>query len=182
MLVQLVLLSSLGLVSAALHTFLKLRLGIPGHAAVLWITPILVGRCLARMRGAGTVASTSAALGMYVLRGLGTQWPPLLSVATYWAVGPALDFYLLLAQRFAGTGGRRLRGLVGLVIMAVAGVVANYAHLASKVGLAVIRPHAPRFGLAAGAYELATYLVFGLVAGLLAFALAWPARRRRRPA
>lgn len=177
-LVQLGLLSGLGLVSAVLHTFLKLRLGIPGHAAVLWLTPILVGRCLTRLRAGGTVASTSAALGIFALRGLSARWPPMLAVATYWAVGPALDFYVLLVARLV-TGERRLSGAVGLAVAAVGGVVANYAHLASKVGLAVIRPHAPRLGLAPGLYELVTYLVFGLLAGLLAYSLSLPARRRK---
>ena len=52
--------------------------------------------------------------------------------------------------------------------------MANYAHLTSKVLLAVIRPHTPRFGLTHGLYEMVTYLVFGAAAGLLAYAVARP--------
>ena len=173
-------LSTLGLVSAMAHTWLKLRLGIPGHSTLLWLTPILLGRALTRMRGGATVASTSAALGMFVLRGLGTRWPPVVTVATYWMVGPAIDFYLLLLDRLAGGARRCLTGRLGVVFLAVGGVVGSYAHLASKVGLAVIRPHTPRFGLAPGLYEMVTYLVFGLLVGLAAYTLASPLLRRGR--
>ena len=181
-LAQLGVLVSLGLVSAFLHTYAKLRLGIPGHSAVLWITPLLIGRCLAPMRAAGTAASTTTALGLYCLRGFSLRWPVLLSFGTYWAVGPALDFYVLLLDKLVGNPDRTrsvLAGPLGVVFLAVGGVVANYAHLASKVLLAVIRSHTPRFGLAPGLYEMATYLVFGLAAGILAFVLARPLLKRR---
>ena len=182
---QWALLGFLGLVSAALHTWAKLRLGIPGHSAVLWLTPIIVGRRLVPMRGAGTACSTTMAVGMYAFRGFSFRWPVMLSFATYLAVGPVLDICEALLDRLTGITGRdggRYAGLAGLVCCGLAGVAANYAHLAAKVACRVIRPHAPRFGLSAGWYELTTYFVFGLSAGLLAYGITRPVVRREERA
>jgi len=175
------LLALLGLVSAVLHTWLKLRLGIPGHSAVLWLTPILLARCLAPMTGAATICSTVTTLGMYSFGGFGFRWPVALSFATFWLVGPALDCYAWLTDRLSNSGrqGAGFTGRLGIVFVPLAGVVANYAHLASKVGYKVIRPHTPRFGLVPGWYEGVTYFVFGLVAGLVAYGLARPFLRRK---
>ena len=38
----------MGLLAAALHTWVKLRLGLPGFSAVLWLVPLLVARIAAR--------------------------------------------------------------------------------------------------------------------------------------
>ena len=182
---QLVWLSLLGLSAAALHTWARLRLGIPGHSAVLWLTPLLLGRCIAPMRAAGTVSSTSAAVGLYAFGGFSSRWPVLLSFATFWLVGPVLDFCAALVDRFRRgdeRSGSAFAGWAGFILLPLAGVAGNYAHLAGKVLYRVIRPHTPRFGLAPGLYEVTTYLVFGVVAGLAAYGLsrAW-LRRRPRP-
>lgn len=173
----------LGVVSAGLHTWAKLRLGIPGHAAMLWLTPIIVARCLVPLRGAATVGTTAAALGLYAFHGLSPRWPMVLSVSTYWLVGPALDIAVAQFDRLAAALGRSRSSLTGplrFVFVPLAGVVANYAHLVLKILNGVIRPHAPRLGLGAGAYEVATYFVFGLVAGIMALILSTPFIRRRQ--
>jgi len=171
------LLTSLGLVSALAATFAKLRLGIPGHSAVLWLVPIVLGRCLVPQRAAGTMASTSAALAMFCLRGFSLRWPLVATFGSFWLVGPALDLYVATIARFvlrSREHGRWPVGLRGAAFAALAGVAGNYAHLALKLLFGAMRPHAPRFGLASGLYEMVTYLVFGLAAGLVAYAVARP--------
>jgi hypothetical protein len=165
---------SLGLAAAVLHTCLKLRLGIPGHAAILWLTPLLLARWLAPMTAAASVSSTSTAVGLYCFGGFSLRWPLVLTFGTFWLVGPVLDLYVLLVERMAprrrmGAGSR-----LGLVLLPLAGVVGNFAHLGLKVLFGTMRPHVARLGLGAGLYEAVTYLVFGLAAGIAAYALARP--------
>ena len=173
--VQLALLVSLGLISAALHTWLKLRLGIPGHAALKWLVPLLVARWLVPMRASASVAGTSAAMGLYAFGGLSLRWPPVLAWSTFCLVGPALDAYAWMIGR-SGTRSRGkdsgFSGRTGFLLAALAGVVGNYAHLALKLGLQVIRPHPVRFGLPPAVFALSSYLLFGLAAGILAYGLA----------
>jgi len=166
--VQLGVLVSLGLIAAILHSALKLRLGIPGHSAVLWLTPLLVGRFLSPLAGAASVASTSAAVSLYALGGLSFRWPLALSFGTFWLVGPVLDLYVLFAQRLTHVAGSKA---LGLVSVALAGVVGNFAHLALKAGFGAIGVHAPGLGLPRGAFEGVTYFAFGLAAGLSAWGL-----------
>ena len=181
--VRVALLISLGLASAALHTWLKLRLGIPGHAAIKWLVPILLARCLVPMRGSASIASTSAAVGLFAFGGLGLRWPALLTWASFWLVGPALDGYTWLVARLAvrREGTRTSSWIRTLVLVALAGVVGNYAHLLLKLSFQVMRPHHGRLGLSAGGYVATTYLVFGLVAGVLAWGLAGALKAAGRP-
>jgi hypothetical protein len=167
---QVVLLGGVGVLSAVL-VGAKLRWGIPGHLAILWLTPLLVGRFLAPLGAAATVASTTTALGLYAFGGLSPRWPVVADVATFWAVGPVLDICVLLAR--APRGGAERRGTPWAAVRlaawaAVAGVVGNLAHLGSKVLLGVIGPHRPGWGLPSGVYEVVTYAVFGAAAGLVA--------------
>ena len=169
----------LGLVSAAVHTWGKLRLGIPGHSAVLWMTPLILGRCIVPLAGAGTVGSTTMALGMVAFGGFNLRWPMMMSFGTYWAVGPALDSYVGLVRRFVGR--IKVGGPMAMVVVPLAGVVGNYTHFASKHLFGVIRPNKVGWGLPAGVYPLATYFIFGLAAGFVALGMAQVVPKKRKP-
>ena len=175
----------LGLVSAGLHTWVKVRTGVklPGHSAVLWLTPLLIGRALASLRGAGTVAATSTAVGLCFFGGLSLRWNVVADFGAFWLVGPALDLYTGLLSRVAERTKHvalRLSGPLAFVWLPLAGLVGNYARLAAKLSCRIIRPHPARLGLPPGVFEFATYLVFGLVAGALAYGLILPLLKRRR--
>ena len=172
--VQVAVLLTLGLASAVLRTCVKLNLSIPGHAAIFWLVPILIARLVVTTRGAATLCSTTAALGMCALRGLSIRWPFLLTGSTFWVVGPVLDAYVWLLNSRTGARYAQRTGLAGLLYAALAGVAANYAHLGSKVLLGVFRPHAAQLGLSPALFPMATYLVFGLIAGILAYAATRP--------
>jgi len=170
----------LGLLAAALHVFARMRLGIPGHSALLWLTPVLAARRLGRTGVTGTLAATTAAAGMAAFGGFGLRWPLFLEFGTFWLVGPVLDLAALALRR----GGKRPSGGLSAPAMLLLGLAANWAHLALKVFHGVIRLHAPRLGLAPRLYEVVTYAVFGVIAGVLAYGLTrpLPARRRGRSA
>jgi len=161
----------LGLVAAFLQTFARLRLGIPGHAALVWLVPVLVARCVARTSGAASISTTSTALGLYAFGGFTLRWPLVVSFGTYWLVGPVLDLYVLLIGGLAARGEGRGARLAWLFVP-LAGVVGNYAHLALKLLFGAMGRHAPGLGLPSGLYEAATYLVFGLAAGVVAYGLS----------
>jgi hypothetical protein len=174
----------LGFAAAVVHTYLKLRLGIPGHAAVLWLTPLLVARAVSMSWGAGTLASTGTAVGLCALGGFGCRFPEVLEFGTYWVVGPVLDLWMQALGGWTRTAeGRRslLVGPFGVAAMALAGLLANLSHLGSKLGFGVIRVHTPRFGLPPGVYDLVTFTVFGLAAGVLAYVISRPVLKRRAP-
>jgi len=173
----------MGLIAAALHTWVKLRLGLPGFSAVMWLVPLLVARIAARGSAAGSIASTTTAVGLYAFRGFSLRWPLVLAFGTYWLVGPVLDLYVqLLQRRFerAGADPASVAARLVVVWVALAGAVGNFAHLGLKVFFGVIRPHGARFGLSPVLFLLLSYLVFGLAAGVVASGVAWPFVRRRR--
>jgi hypothetical protein len=59
---------AMGVVTASLASFVKLRLGIPGHAIILSVLPISVGLALVPRYGAGTLMSLTAAMAMMAYR------------------------------------------------------------------------------------------------------------------
>jgi hypothetical protein len=160
----------LGLLAAVLQSFVKLRLGIPGHAAILWLVPVLAARFLSPLTLATSVATTTTALSMYGFSGFSIRWPVVLTFGTFWLVGPVLDLMAQFARNRTGwQPGRAVSRVRALLALAAAGVACNLAHLGLKLGFGVMRPHVPKFGLPSYVYELVTYVVFGLAAGVLTF-------------
>ena len=174
---------SLGMVSAVMHTYLKLPLGIPGKAGIMWLTPILIGLWAAPLPCAASISSTVAAGGLYALGGLSARWPVLLVLPTFWLVGPILDGYMWVARRILRDHGDALLSLVGIpaaVLVVLSGVMGNYAHLALKLAFGTFRSHAPRFGLSPMLFPLVTYLVSGVIIGLLTYGVMTPLVARAR--
>jgi len=160
----------LGVAAGITHSYLKLRLGIPGHKALVWLIPILATRCLSTLPLATSLSTTTMAFTVCACGGFSLRWPTVLTFGTFWLVGPVID----LMARFTRAGASRLRELLGLILT---GMAANLAHLGLKLGFGVMRPHAPKFGLPSGIFELVTYTVFGLAAGIVVFLLTFPARK-----
>ncbi len=199
---QAILLVLLGLAAALLHTALKLRLGIPGHAAILWLVPLLVGRRLTTLAPAGSVASTSLAAGLFAFGGFSLHWPLVLSFGTFWLVGPVLDLYWLFVtgsptgeekgtfsfsaqQPSAPVAGEKVNvpssspGWWRLLVVPMAGVVGNLAHLGWKLAFGVMRSHGSGVGMPGWLYELLCYVAFGLAAGILGYCLLLPFTKKR---
>jgi len=180
---RLALLMALGLAAAAMHSWVKLRLGIPGHSAVLWLTPLIIARCVVPLSGAGTGASSAMALGMIAFGGFNLRWSLLPAFGSYWMVGPALDSYVWVIRRLVPSLRDKrfgVAGLAGLILVPLAGVIGNWAHLASKISFHVIRPHIPKFGIPAGLFDLTTYFIFGSTSGFLAYFAVRVATRKNK--
>ena len=169
---QMGVLVSLGMVSAMLHSYIKLHLGIPGHKAIFWLAPILIAKRIVRIREAGTVSSSAAALGMCALHGFSIRWPMFLTWGSFWLVGPALDAFAWLINRRSSS----LFSRAGFIFAIMAGVIGNYAHFVLKLMFGIYRPHAGGFVL-----PLLTYFGFGVAAGAVAYGLVRPFARRKMP-
>jgi hypothetical protein len=162
--IELLLLFLCGAAAATTVGFVKLGLGIPGHAIVLAVLPMALGLSLAPRRFAGSVMSagafgTAAALSSAGLVTFG--WGALTSLCL---TGPMMD----LAVAGARQGPRLYLGLV------LSGVAANLLALASRavpkllgIDLAGGRPFDAWWMQAA-----LTYTLSGAVAGLVG-AICW---------
>ena len=166
-------LACLGLLAALMHTHVKLSLGLPGHAALKWLLPLLLARRLLPLGVAGTVASSAAAAGLLVFNGFGLRWPLLGSAVSFWLVGPALD-------ALERTLGPEAPGLRGLPFAMLTGVVGNFAHFGLKLTCGIYRAHGPRFGMSPWLWPCITYAFFGLLAGAAAHGLWHGVRAARR--
>ncbi len=159
---ELVVLSLLGAAAGCLAALVKLHLRVPGHQIIFSVFPMALGVALVPRRAAGTIMGASALVAALALRGAGLgemgggAWASLL------AAGPLLDLALAGAR-----GGLRL-----YAAFILAGLGANLLALAVRAALKLSAgaagPEWARWWPRAGA----TYLVSGLLAGLLS-AAAW---------
>jgi hypothetical protein len=173
--IELVLLLGCGAAAAAMLAFVKLSLGIPGHAIVLSAFPMAFGIALAPRRLAGSVMSAGALGTALLLTQAGGVRFGSGAFVSLLLLGPMMDVALSRAR----SGWRVYAALV------VAGVTTNLLALASRA--------APKLlGLDSGARPFdswwlqasITYPLSGVVAGLLG-AVCWfhysDRRQRERP-
>jgi hypothetical protein len=164
-----------GAVAACASTFLDFSLRIPGHAILRVVFPMVVGLALVPRRGAGCVMAAAAALTAGGLRmgGAGGEGMSLGALTSLIATGPLLDWTL----RRVNTGWRLYAAF------AAAGVVSNLLAL-------TIRGGAKALGFdPMGAKPLSiwlpqaavTYVVCGLLAGLISGGVWFYARHRGLP-
>lgn len=149
----------MGVVTASLASFVKLRLGIPGHAIILSVLPISAGLATVPRYGAGTVMSLMAIATIAVFRAMGLPiggGPG--AVTSMLAVGPIMDVVLARAR------GWHLH--VGLLL---AGLIANIVALVARGGLKLLsfqplvgRPFGEWFRSAVVSYPLS-----GAAAGVI---------------
>lgn len=169
--VELLLLLLCGASAAAIVGFVKLGLGIPGHAIVLCVLPMALGLSLAPRRLAGSLMSAGAFGTAAMLSAAGRASYGAGAFASLCLIGPMMD----VALSGARTGWRLYLGLV------LSGVGANLLALASRAGakllgfdLAGARPFDSWWLQAAGTYTLS-----GVVAGLVG-AMCWFQLSERR--
>jgi hypothetical protein len=159
---------AVGVLAGVAIAHIRLHLGLPGHKAVLWMTPIIAARLLCRhpagaMAGASAAALTSIALGGNLAGGI--LFVPLVTVA-----GAVLDAAVGLARR-AQLASWLLIGLVG-----VAGMGANLLCAIKRLLLPMSNHHV-LFGLSGTWALLAAYATFGLTAGIIGATLGLGVRR-----
>ncbi len=151
---------SVGIISGLFITLVRLNLGMPGHKAFFWMTPVLI----ARLRGGCKIGTTAgglfAALTTYSLGANlagGVIGMPLIAVA-----GMILDWTVNHIEKNNISGWRLV------LILGFAGAAANIVCLSKRMILpAGLDPHFI-FGVSGFWFRLCSYAFFGLLSGIVA--------------
>lgn len=151
---------SAGIISGLFIALVRLNLGMPGHKAFFWMTPVLI----ARLRGGCKIGTTAgglfAALTTYSfganLAG-GVIGMPLIAVA-----GMILDWTVNFIEKNKFSGSKMI------MILGIAGAAANLVCLSKRMILPVgLNPHFI-FGVSGFWFRLCSYAFFGLLSGVIA--------------
>jgi hypothetical protein len=170
-----VILALAGIAAACASVLLDFHLRVPGHAILRAVFPMAMGLALVPRRGAGCVMGASAALaaGVFRIAGASGEGMSLGATTSLIATGPLLDWTLRHAS-----GGWRL-----YASFAAAGLASNLLALAVRGGAKAIgferlgaRPLSVWLPQAA-----VTYVLCGILAGLVSAAVLFYARRNSTP-
>lgn len=162
---------AVGVIAGLFIANVRLHLGLPGHKALFWMTPVIVARLLGRCRAGTTAGALSAAFTTFVLGSHlagGVLGLPLIGFA-----GIILDAVINFLEK------RKMSALLVIPIIGFTAMLANLLCLVKR--LLVPLGHAPQllFGISGFWLKLASYAFFGLMAGLIAAMLACLINRRR---
>ena len=162
---------SIGVIAGYLAASLKLHLGLPGHKAIIWMTPVIAARLLGRCRigttaGAFTAAFVSLGSGGNLAGGL-------LGLPLVGAAGALVDACILRLERC------RASALTTVIAVALTAMLANLVCYGKRLLVpAGIAPH-DMFGSATVLLRPMSYALFGFLAGLIAAAGTHLFRRRK---
>jgi hypothetical protein len=158
-----------GVISGLLVAHVRLHLGLPGHKALLWMTPIIFARLLTRSKpgataGASAAAVTSLGLGANLAGG---PWAlPLIAFA-----GAAIDAVVAFLEKHP------LPPLLAAPIIGATAMLANLLcfvkRLANPIGAF------PHHAAASWWFRPLCYAAFGLAAGLIAATAAALTHRKQ---
>ena len=148
---------AVGLVVALARRYFGFHIGIPGHAGIGWIAALVGGSTLTRRPGLATVAGVSA--GMWGVP-LGVGQGALLSMVMLGSAGAVLD--VLRTLRFP------IHLAPGAALAGAAVHFVKFAVLFGNALLAGMVRHVEAYGFIA---SLRNHVLFGLLGGLLAWAV-----------
>lgn len=196
---ELIWLISMGAAAATAATFMDWSLGIPGHAILRIVFPMTLGLALVPRHGGGIVMGVSATATTALFASCGAVTPGLGAMTSLMLFGPVLDLALWRAKR----------GWLLFTAFAAAGVISNLVAFFARGGgrLLGLRRAFPGAGRGVGqgggmggghglggrglvasgqdswwSYAPVSYLVCGLVAGLLCAAIWFSVCSRRSDA
>jgi len=164
---------SVGVIAGYMAASLKLHLGLSGHKAIIWMTPVIVARLLGRCRigttaGAFTAAFVSLGSGGNLAGGL-------LGLPLVGAAGALVDACIFRLEK------HRASALTTIIAIALAAMLANLIcclkRLLTPTGIA---PH-DVLGGASVLLRAMSYALFGFLSGLIAATGTHPFRRRKNP-
>ena len=164
---------SVGVIAGCAAAFLKLHLGLPGHKAIIWMTPVIAARLLGRCRIAATAGAFTAA---FVSLGSGGNLAGgLLGLPLVGAAGALVDACILKLEN------RKASAPTTILVVALAAMLANLICYGKRLLVpAGIAPH-DMFGSAAVLLRPISYALFGFLAGLIASTGTHLFRRRPKP-
>ncbi len=161
---------SAGLIAGCLAASLKFHLGLPGHKALLWMTPVIAARLAGRCRIGTTAGALTAA---FVSIGLGGNLAgdaaglPLIGAA-----GALIDACIIQLEK------RKTSVFATIMAVAFSAMLANLICCAKRLLVPV--GFAPQDVVSGMAFLLRpiSYGFFGFLAGLIAAASVYMIRRR----
>jgi hypothetical protein len=162
---------SAGVIAGAMAACLKLHLGLPGHKALLWMTPLITARLLGRCRVGGTAGALTAAFVSISLGG--NIAGDMLGLPLIGAAGALIDAAVVRVEK------RKKSALATIAVIAFAAMAANLLCCAKRLLLpAGLTPHDTFGGLDVLMRPL-SYALFGFLAGLIAATAPYLFRSRK---
>jgi hypothetical protein len=163
---------SAGVIAGCLSASLRLHLGLPGHKALIWMTPVIIARLLGRCRIGATAGSFTAA---FVSLGLGGNLAggliglPLVALA-----GACIDVSITRLER------HETSAVVSIISISSTAMFANLICFAKRLLLpAGLSPH-DVFTSAGLIVRPVSYALFGFISGLIAAITAYFITRRKK--
>lgn len=162
---------SAGIIAGCLAANIKLHLGLPGHKAVIWMTPIIIARLLGRCRTGTTVGAFTAAFVSLGIGGNLAGGP--LGLPLVGAAGALVDNSIVYLEKHKASAIKTIL-VISLTAM-LANLICCLKRLLGPIGLA---PH-DIFGSASLLLKPLSYAFFGFVAGLVAAVTSHIIRRHK---
>lgn len=165
---------SVGVIAGLFIALVRLHLGMPGHKAFFWMTPVLIARLRGGCKFGSTAGGLFAALTTYSLGANlagGVIGMPMIMLA-----GIILDGTVNFIEK------NKISGAAMILTLGLAGVVANLICLSKRMILPTgLNPHFI-FGVSGLWFNLFSYAFFGLLSGIVASISAqlWSNHSRRR--
>jgi len=162
-----------GIIAGALAAGLKLHLGLPGHKALLWMTPVIAARLLGRCRAGTTAGALTAA---FVSIGMGGNVAGSLSgLPLVGAAGVLIDVTVAHLEKCKASAATTIAAV------AFSAMLANLICCAKRLLLPTgLTPH-DIFGGADVLMRPLSYGLFGFLSGLIAATAAHLLRCRKTP-
>ena len=161
---------SIGVIAGCLAATVKLHLGLSGHKALIWMTPVIVARLLGRCRVGTTAGAFTAAFVSLGIGGNLAGGP--LGLPLVGAAGALVDVCIGQLEK------HRASAVTTIIVVAFSAMLANliccFKRLLNPAGLA-----SHDFFGSAGFLRPLSYAFFGFVAGLIAAITSQVAQRRK---
>jgi hypothetical protein len=164
---------SVGVIAGCLAASVKLHLGLSGHKALIWMTPVIVARLLGQCKIGTTTGAFTAAFVSLAAGGNLAGGP--LGLPLVGAAGALVDTCIGQLEK------HRASAVTTILVVAISAMLANLiCCLKRLLGPTGIAPH-DIFGSAALLLRPISYALFGFVAGLVAAITSHVVRRHNSP-
>jgi len=162
---------SVGIIAGCLAASVKLHLGLPGHKALVWMTPVIVARLLGRCRIGTTTGAFTAAFVSLGIGGNLAGGP--LGLPLIGAAGALVDACIGRLEKL------RASAVTTIIVVAFSAMLGNLiCCLKRLLGPVGIAPH-DFFGSAGVLLRPLSYAFFGFVSGLVAAITSQVVRSRK---
>ena len=161
---------SVGVIAGCLAASVKLHLGLSGHKALIWMTPVILARLLGRCRIGTTAGAFTAAFVSLGVGGNLAGGP--LGLPLVGAAGALVDACIARLERHQASA------VTTVFVVAISAMMANLICCFKRLlGPTGINPH--DFLGSAGLLRPLSYAFFGFVAGLVAAITSHVVRSRK---